>query len=144
MEIFTKEKPNSSPEKKSSKEKRKTSSESRYFKNKERVGCAKNWIEKYAPEELKFTIVDKVKTKVNKEYKEALLELAKRLEKKNYNEQELFNEFYEICNKFNLKNTEFFKAAYNVLINKDKGPRLAGFILAIGKNRAVKLLKQLK
>ncbi len=114
------------------------------IKNKERVICAKNWIEKYAPEELKFKVVGKVKAKITKEYKEALLELANRLEKKNYNEQELFNEFYEICNKFNLKNTEFFKAAYNVLINKDKGPRLAGFILAIGKNRVIKLLKQLK
>lgn len=114
------------------------------IKNKERIVCAKNWLEKYAPEEFKFKLVDKVKSKIKKEYKDALLELANKLEKGRYDEQSLFEEFYSICDSRNLKNTEFFKVAYNVLINKDRGPRLAGFILAIGKNKVARLLKQLK
>jgi len=114
------------------------------IKNKERVICVKNWLDKYAPEEFRFEIVKKVTSKINKEYKEALLDLAERLKKKKFDEQTLFNEFYEICNKRNIKNTDFFKAAYNVLINKDKGPRLANFILTLGQERVVKLLNQLK
>ena len=33
---------------------------------------------------------------------------------------------------------DFFKAAYLVLLNKERGPKLAGFLLAV-KNKAVKL-----
>jgi lysyl-tRNA synthetase class 1 len=34
----------------------------------------------------------------------------------------------------------FFKLAYRVLIEKEMGPRLAGFLLTIGKNRALEIL----
>ena len=41
-----------------------------------------------------------------------------------------------------IKNTDFFKAAYNVLLNKDRGPKLAPFILALGKERVVELFEK--
>ena len=67
-----------------------------------------------------------------------------KLEKNKYNEDSLFNEFYKICSEVEINNIDFFKAAYKVLINKEKGPRLASFILAIGKEKIIKLLKQIK
>ena len=67
-----------------------------------------------------------------------------KLEKNKYDEETLFNEFYAICSEVGMNNEEFFKAAYKVLINKEKGPRLASFILAIGKDKIIKLLKQIK
>ena len=60
------------------------------------------------------------------------------------NEETLFNEFYAICSETGIDNKEFFKAAYKVLINKERGPRLASFILAIDKEKVIKLLKQIK
>jgi len=114
------------------------------IKDKERLICVKNWLEKYAPEDFKFKLVDKVTAKPKKEYKEAILELAGKLQKKRFDEQSLFNEFYIICNERGLDNKEFFKTAYNVLIDKDKGPKLANFILTIGQERVIKILKQLK
>ena len=75
---------------------------------------------------------------------EALSLLRKKLEKKDYTEQELFNEFYEICKNTDIENTEFFKGAYLALIGKEKGPRLTTFILAIGKEKVIKLLKGIK
>jgi lysyl-tRNA synthetase class 1 len=80
---------------------------------------------------------------LNGKQKESLKELIKVLDKK-LDEQGLFNEFYEICEKFEIKNTEFFKGAYLALIGKEKGPRLASFILAIGKDKVKKLLKEIK
>ena len=73
----------------------------------------------------------KIKTKLNNSEKKALIELKKSLKKKNYTEEQLFNEFYSICQKTSIKNTEFFDAAYRVIIGKRKGPRLASLILIV-------------
>ncbi len=111
---------------------------------KERAKRVANWLEKYAGEDMKFEVKEKISVKLNKKEKQALLELRKVLEKKSYSEKELFNKFYEICKKIEIKNTEFFNAAYKVIINKTKGPRLASLILVIGKDKIIKLLKQIK
>jgi len=104
----------------------------------------KNWLEKYAPEEMRFKLQEKVVAILNEKEKEALKELKKALKEKDYTEKELFDKFYEICEKTGIKNTEFFDAAYRVIINKTKGPRLAALILIIGKDKIIKLLNQIK
>jgi lysyl-tRNA synthetase class 1 len=38
-----------------------------------------------------------------------------------------------------MKPGEFFKAAYLVLLNKERGPRLASFILTVGKKKVAEL-----
>ena len=73
--------------------------------------------------------------KLSDKEREALHLVADALNKKEWNEKELFNEFYEICKKVGIKNTDFFRAAYNVLLNKDRGPKLAPFILALGREK---------
>ena len=75
--------------------------------------------------------------------KESLKLLTKKLKEKDYGEKELFNEFYEICKQVGIENKQFFKAAYLVLIEKEKGPKLAPFILTIGKERVIKLFEGL-
>ena len=37
---------------------------------------------------------------------------------------------------------DFFKAAYTVILNKERGPKLAGFIILIGKEKIIELLSQ--
>ena len=110
---------------------------------KDRFEMAKTWMQLYAPEEVKFTIQNKPnKTNLNKNQISALKELANTL-KKEYNEKELFSEFYNIIQNNSLKAPEFFKAAYLTLINKQRGPKLASLILAIGINKTRKILNQL-
>jgi len=111
---------------------------------KKRAKKVMNWLEKYAGEDMKFEIQEKVKVKLNKKEKEALIELREILKKKDFTEKKLFDEFYKICEKVKIKNTEFFDAAYRVIINKKKGPRLASLILAVGKDKIIKLLNQIK
>jgi lysyl-tRNA synthetase, class I len=101
-----------------------------------------NWLEKFAPEDIKFEVQDKVKAKLGKKEKLALSDLRNVL-KKNLSEEKLFNEFYKISEKNDLKNSEFFEAAYRVIIGKKRGPRLAALILGIGKDKVIKLLNQL-
>ncbi len=104
---------------------------------------AKVWLDKYGPEEVKFEVYEKLprNIKLDKKQKEALLLLSKKLSKK-YTEKSLFDEFYNICNKIGIKNTEFFEGAYLALIARKKGPRLASLILAIGRDKVRKILKQ--
>ncbi|MEK6949294.1 MAG: lysine--tRNA ligase [Nanoarchaeota archaeon] len=108
-----------------------------------RLQLAKNWLEKYAPEDVKFVVQEKVPEglKLTQKEKEALHEVAKVLKDKEWEQQDLFNEFYNICQKAGVKNTDFFRAAYNVLLNKDRGPKLAPFILALGKEKVAGLFE---
>ncbi|MBI5003411.1 lysine--tRNA ligase [Candidatus Woesearchaeota archaeon] len=109
-----------------------------------RAVCAKNWILEYAPEEFKYTInkavPQDVKDKLTKEQRAALHELAKRLEDKEWEDKELHEECYIILKNNNLDTKNFFTACYNVLISKDKGPKLAAFLIEI-KEKAIVLLK---
>ncbi len=109
-----------------------------------RLQLAKNWLDKYAPEDIKFSVQEDVPKgiKLSDKEKEALRLLAEALKGKEWEQQELFNEFYSICRKTGIKNTDFFRAAYNVLLNKDRGPKLAPFILVLGKERVAGLFER--
>ena len=114
---------------------------------KKRAECAWNWIQNYAPDEMKFKIHENIpadiKKKLDKKQKESLKILQNSLEKKNYNEESLFTEFKKICEKTEIQPPEFFKGAYLALIGKEKGPKLAGFIVAAGRKRIASLLAQI-
>ncbi|HII89186.1 TPA: lysine--tRNA ligase, partial [Candidatus Woesearchaeota archaeon] len=60
--------------------------------------------------------------------------------KKKWDEKALHDEFYHICKKLNVDVKAFFQSAYKVLINKERGPRLASFVLTLG-DRAVQLFE---
>jgi lysyl-tRNA synthetase class 1 len=105
-----------------------------------RMECALNWLEHYAPEDFKFTVQKEVPKdlKLDVKEKKALKNVAEMLGKP-IKDKELHGEFYNICQELNLNVGDFFKAAYKVLINKEKGPRLASFILTIGKKKVKEL-----
>ena len=107
-----------------------------------RVQCAKNWLEKYAPEEFKFMVQEKCVIALNKEEKKLLEELSTKLLEKNWTDVELHEEIYILCKNHNIQPKDFFTLAYRVLINKEKGPRLGSFILEIGREKVAKLLKK--
>jgi lysyl-tRNA synthetase class 1 len=109
-----------------------------------RLNEAKSWLEKYAPEDVKFIVQEEVPKdlKLSKAEKEALHLIVKALKEKDWKQKQLFEEFYNICKKVDIKNTDFFKAAYNVLLNKDRGPKLAPFILTLGKKKVIELFEK--
>lgn len=116
-------------------------------KLKQRTECSRNWVQKYAPDDMKFSVQDKVSSKIQEQLsskqKKALSSLKERLKQKDYKEKELFEEFYEIIKKENLEPKEFFKAAYLSVISKERGPKLAHFILIIGKEKMISILDSL-
>ncbi len=109
-----------------------------------RAGRAWNWINKYAPEDFKFTVQKTFPKglKLGEKQKKALRLVAKSLKEKDFDEVALHEEFYSICKETGLDIKEFFRAAYLVLLAKEKGPRLAHFILALGKDRVIGMFEK--
>ena len=109
----------------------------------ERLSFAKKWVDEFADEQYKFKLQHKVPDDLNLEQKQrkALHEVAELLKEKEYDEKTLFNEFYEVSKKLDLNPQDFFKAAYKVLLNKERGPKLAPFILTLGKEKVIKLFE---
>ncbi|MBN2737476.1 MAG: lysine--tRNA ligase [Spirochaetales bacterium] len=110
----------------------------------QRAACAWNWIENYAPEDFKFRLraVDAPESDLNSKEREALQSLAHFLDQsfKQLDEKALGEKIYEIAQSIELDPKEFFRVCYEVLIGKEKGPRLAGFILTIGQNKIMSIL----
>ncbi len=106
-----------------------------------RAECAKNWLEKYAPEEFKFSVREKaVDVGLDEKQKKALRALATKLREREWSATDLNSEFHIICQNHSLDVREFFTAAYMELIGKQKGPRLAAFIIEIGRKKVAELL----
>lgn len=111
-----------------------------------RAMCAINWIKKYAPDDFKYELQERVhpdvKARLSDNQKKALRDVAKALKERTWNDEDLHQEFYIIMKNYGLDTQTFFTAAYNVLINKNRGPKLAAFLLEI-KEHAILLFKEL-
>jgi lysyl-tRNA synthetase class 1 len=56
-------------------------------------------------------------------------------------EKSLGEAVYTACAQAGLEPKDFFPEIYKVLVGKDKGPRLAAFILTVGRGRILDILK---
>ena len=102
--------------------------------------CAWNWINEFAESKYIFKLNEKTpRIKLTTHQKAAIKDLTKILSK-NLTEKQLFKEFGRITKEHELGAKEFFQPIYKILINKPAGPRLAPFILAIGRTKVKKLL----
>ena len=111
--------------------------------SKGRAEMVKNWLEKYASEDRKFEVQDKVKIKLSKDDKELLSGVRKVLAGAK-NADGLQEALYEFAKTNGKDLKEFFKLMYGVILNKERGPRLGGLIFAIGKAKVIKLIGQVK
>ncbi len=108
-----------------------------------RALCAKNWLELYAPEDFKFKlknsptvcITDSNLITVIKE----LLEFLKN--ESHLTDNAIAEKIQATLQNHQMEMGPFFKGMYQALIGKDKGPKLSGFIVAIGKARVIHLLE---
>lgn len=110
----------------------------------DRIKKAIIWLDKYAPEDMKFELQKSVSKgiKLSRLQKKALKMIAERLKKREWKQKDLYYEFYKISEEIKLDTKELFKAGYLVLLNREKGPKLAPFILMIGKEKAIKLFEK--
>ena len=99
------------------------------------VKYAKVWVEKFAPEEDKFTIqktVPAAAKSLSAEQKQFLKKVAEELEKR-WTGEEFQTQIYELGKALGLKGKQSFAAIYLSLIGKDHGPKAAWLILSLDK-----------
>ncbi len=92
---------------------------------------ARIWLDRYAPESIKFEIQKKIPKeieKLNKKQKEFLKRVAKELNKK-WEAEEFQRKLYEWAKELGVSSNEAFQALYVPLVGKDHGPRAAWLIL---------------
>ncbi len=110
-----------------------------------RMTCAAKWVEKHSPEnaiKLQDSIPDKIYRKMNKKQKKALEKFRDGI-KKVKTEDDVKNLCFDISKDMGLKPQEFFKAVYLALLGKERGPRLAPFVLAVGKKKIAGVLEKI-
>ena len=109
-----------------------------------RAGCAWNWINRFAPEDFCFALrtPKSPALKVSEQERKALSRFREDIDKnlETHDEKSLSEVIYRTAREAGLEPKEFFKLLYRVLIDREKGPRLAGFILTLGRVRVMELL----
>ncbi|MBN2553704.1 MAG: lysine--tRNA ligase [Spirochaetales bacterium] len=109
-----------------------------------RALCAWNWTRSYAPGSFRFTLRPRGSKplEVSPVERQALRLLRREIEEKldRHDEKSLSEAIYALAAEAQMEPKELFKLVYRVLIEKEMGPRLAGFLLTIGRERALEIL----
>ncbi|MDR1626136.1 MAG: lysine--tRNA ligase [Spirochaetia bacterium] len=110
-----------------------------------RAECAWRWITGFAPEDFRFSLrgaddkpvaVCDASRAVIRELREIIGARFAALDEKSLGEA-----VYAACGNAGLEPKAFFPEMYRALVGKDKGPRLAAFILSVGRERILDILK---
>jgi lysyl-tRNA synthetase class 1 len=95
------------------------------------LGFVKNWLEKYAPDNVKFKVQDKLpEVELSDEQKVFLAKLAESIESsKGLDGQGMHDAIYAAAEAAEVKAGQAFVALYRVILGQDSGPK-AGWFLA--------------
>lgn len=99
-----------------------------------RLDYVTNWIHDTLPEE-------KIVYALEDGQRRAIKKLIYELESKDWPEEELYARLYAIPKEEGVELGKFFEAAYVLLLNSVRGPRLAQFIVAVGNQKAADILR---
>ena len=96
----------------------------------ERIECINGWLDKYAPESVKFLIQKEAPTiDFDEEELQRIKHLKGKMSEIEWKPDNIHDAFYDLQEKNQVPAKDYFKIMYNVILGKDKGPRL-GFFLA--------------
>ncbi len=97
-----------------------------------RIKYAKNWIEKFAPDRIKFEIAENVDPSIFDETdREFLSKFAEKL-REDMKPEEIHNLVYEVAKELGVKPSKAFQAIYKAILGKNYGPRAGYFIKMLG------------
>ena len=113
-----------------------------------RAERARNWVNKYGPESLRFEFSDEFPAELKLEEKEvmAIEAIANFLiEANEFSERDLKDLVYSQAREKEINPKKLFRLLYTLIIGKEKGPRLYSLVSAIGSKRVgEKLMKVAK
>lgn len=118
---------------------------------KQRSTCALFWLKNYAPEEFKFQVNPKAPQVQLSKNQKSFLQMLKDFMENEWKiietDKDLHEKMYEFINVLreetpDLAPGDLFNVLYQILISNEKGPKLAGFIRTIGREKVLILLNQ--
>lgn len=110
-----------------------------------RCKCAWNWIRTFSPEEFRFSLAcaDSPLAEVSESALSGIRALSDEVSDwDGEDEKNLAERIYGAAEKAGIDASELFTAVYRALIGKEKGPKLALFIKAVGKEKILSILKR--
>lgn len=101
----------------------------------ERVHYVKIYLERFAPENIRFTVKDKLPQEAKRltEKQKRLISQVIRLLDKTSDPEDFQNQIYQEGKRLGLSSSEVFKAIYISLLGKESGPKAAWLILSLDK-----------
>lgn len=111
-----------------------------------RCRCAWNWITTFSPEDFRWKLTEE-KTpdlELTEAEVKAVRELAGYVDEylDKLSEKEFSNYLYQAASDNGIESAAFFGLLYRVIINRERGPKLAGFIKACGKEKILPILRR--
>ncbi len=106
----------------------------------QRCACAWYWVTECSPEDFRFIIRSDGKAIECADNERAALRALKEAAAAGLDEQKLSERIYAIAQENGMEPKDFFKLVYRALLDRERGPRLAQFIQAIGAERVGKIL----
>ncbi|MCL2480023.1 MAG: lysine--tRNA ligase, partial [Treponema sp.] len=113
-----------------------------------RAECAKYWLEEFAPEDFRFSLKPagaEVNGALTDTEKNAVRGLRDRViaNIENYGDDKSCGEaIYGVATELGMEGKALFRAAYQALIGKNQGPRLANFLRTISRERLLGILEK--
>jgi len=108
----------------------------------ERVKCIKQWIQNYAPESVVFEIQkEKPEIDFDNEQKKHIKLMSEKLKEIEWTPESIHNSFYDLQEKSQIPAKNFFKIMYNILLDKERGPRLGFFLATMDKRFVIERLE---
>ncbi len=103
-----------------------------------------NWLEKYAPDSVKFVVQDALpKVELSEAQKQFAQILADKLvAMQDIDGQTMHETIYAAKEEADLQPGEAFKALYRLILDKDSGPKAGWFLASLDKGWLIKRLKQ--
>ena len=110
----------------------------------EREKYANIWLEKFAPEEVKFKVTEEVPQEAKKlsESQKEFLDRLAAMVRKSGDTEKFQNDIYTLGKSCDLSSREAFKAIYIAMLGRDHGPKAASLILALDAEFVKKRLKE--
>ena len=109
-----------------------------------RARCAWNWTTGFAPEEFRFALKDGSEEPValSPAERAAVVALRDEIDRKldEYDDKSLQDRVYAIARENGADEKAFFGVMYRILIGKERGPRLGGFLRTVGRERLLQIL----
>ena len=110
-----------------------------------RCRCAWTWITTFAPEDFRFSVAtaETPKVDLDEDGLKAVRALCAKVSTWDGKDEKALSELvYAAAADAGVENTVLFTATYLALIGKEKGPKLAGFMSTIGKDRVIEILSR--